>query len=350
MALQFIDGFSHYSEIMEKWDSNNGDGITIATAVGRFSTGSMSIASAVLGRWVQKNLPTAVSTLVSGFAYRPTGAVRTEVGFINNAGSEHVTFELDQTDGSIKVYRGSTFGTLLASSSAGVLSADVWQHIEIKSFIDNVGGFVEAKVDGVSVCSATAVDTQTDVSPLILTFRVDAASANSGKSADLTDLYILDDTGAAPYNTYLGDVKVSVLRPNADGGINNFTPLSGGDSYLEVDDALLDGDATRVSSGTISARDEYALESFADIGATVTTIYGVQVCNGCKKTDAGTIGYKDNLTVGGTVYQGDEVFAPAGSYKVTTTLHQVNPDTSTAWTESTAEAALPGFTLTNKVI
>lgn len=350
MALQFIDGFSHYSDIIEKWDSNNGAGITVATTVGRFSTGSMSIASAVLGRWVQKNLPTAVSTLVSGFAYKPTGAVRTEVTFINNSGTPHVTFELDQTDGSIKIYRGTDFGTLLVSSATGVLTADVWQHVEIKAFVDNVGGFVEAKVDGVSVCSITAVDTQDDASPLILNFRVDAAAANSGKSADLTDLYILDTTGSAPYNDYLGDVKVSVLRPEADGGLNNFTPIGTGANWEEVDDALLDGDTTRVQSGTINARDEYDVESFASLGLTVGTIYGVQVCNACKKTDAGTIGYKDNLTVGGTVYQSGEVFAPAGSYKITTDVHQINPDTSVAWTESTAEAALPGFTLTTKVI
>jgi hypothetical protein len=350
MAIQFIDGFSHYENIMEKWDSNNGDEVDIAPDFGRFSTGSLHVQSSVFGRWVQKDLPTPVSTLVAGFGYHPISDVITEIALVGDDGNPHVTFSLDQNDGSIKVYRGTNSGTLLASSSAAVISSAVWQHIEVKAFIDNVNGFAEAKVDGVSVVSITTVDTQQASSALILDYRVEADVANSSRHAYLTDLYILDTAGDAPYNDFLGDVKVSVLRPEADGGSSNFTPIGTGDNWEEVDDVLMDSDTTRVQSGTINARDEYDVESFASIGLTVGTIYGVQVCNACKKTDAGTIGYKDNLTVGSTVYQSGEVFAPAGSYKITTDVHQINPDTSTAWTESTAEAALPGFTLTTKVI
>lgn len=353
MALQFIDGFSHYPNIMEKWDEENvagAPGVVISPAVGRFSTGSLGLGPATIGEWVQKNLPTSVSTLVSGFAYKFVNNESAIIQWINNSGTPHLSFLLDGTDGSIKIYRGTTGGTLLASSAAAVLTSAVWQYVEIKAFVDNVNGFVEAKVAGVSVASATTVDTQDDASPLILNYRVTTGTVMTTEDINITDLYILDDTGAAPYNDYVGDVKVSVLRPEANGALNNFTPTGAATNWEAVDDTLMDSDTTRVASGTINARDEYDVESFASLGLTVGTIFGVQVCNACKKTDAGTIGYKDNLTVGSTVFQSAEVFAPAGAYKITTDVHQINPDTSVAWTESTAEAALPGFTLTTKVI
>lgn len=347
MSMLFIDGFNHYDSIAMKWDSVSASNPEISTSAGRFSDGYINVNAGTFGSWVTKHIDTPDGTaVVIGFAYYFTANQDSSWTLLDNAGDEQCCINLIGASGEIEARRGAyNVGTVLGITSTSPLTESTYQYIEVKFLVDDTVGSVEVKVDGVQVLNLTGQDTQHRAGNDVASARL--TNNNDNGTARVDDLYILDASGAAPYNDFLGDVRVSTLRPNAAGASADFTPVGDSANHLTTDEIIIDEDTTYNKSGILTARDSLAMQAMSDVTGTVGTIYGVQVTNGVEKTDAGSIRFKNAIRSGTTYYDGAE-YEGTVTYKFRMEMHQVDPNTSAAWTETNVDAAQSGYVITYK--
>jgi hypothetical protein len=342
MALLFIDSFDHYAtaDLAAKWTVGAGAGLgtntVLAAAGGRRSSGGLQ-SSAASGLSVQplvsKTLAPGDATLIAGFAYKPGVVAADYPLFTVGDNTAYHCGVYGTATGALNVRRGPNYtGTVLGTTSAA-LPTGSFTYIEIKITISDTVGVVIIRFNGTTVLSLSSVDTKD--APLLGWTQVGWHTLHNGGTAQyLDDVYVLDGTGAAPGNAFLGDVRVDARVPTGAGATTAWTP-SAGANYTCVDDAAPNGDTDYVSTTTVGATDTYALQDVAVPGA---TIYGVQHCLNLKKLDAGACSVAPVIRVSGTDYPGADL-APTTSYAYGLQIAAVNPGTGAAWTESGFNAA-----------
>lgn len=325
MALLMIEGFEARA-FKAGWAS----GQTIATVAGRF--GGYALKSGGGGSYASYTCPASV-TVISGLAYRCDNATTWGgnyaqiVTFKDPSGITHMDAFVNVT-GRIELRRN---GTVVATSSLA-LNPSVWYYVEIKVTIADAGGFMEVRVNGTSWITFTG-DTRNagtaSVGMVMYTFSNDQYT---------DDVYLLDDTGSAPYNTYLGDVKVDTLSPNNNGNSSQLVGSDGNstDNYQLVDElpALI---ADYTGSSTIGEKDTYA---FSNLATATGTALAVQTSVFGYKSDAGVANIKTvERLAGGT--ERDSVSMPmaASPGSWLTGGPQVTDPASAPWTITSINAA-----------
>ena len=353
MAIIFIDGFDHYDDITEKWDARSGtieptlgNNTDVDNTIGRFTPGSLRVKNNVFGaNSVIKNYPITEEVII-GFAWNNINSDSLIHSFAmeNTAGDMQATFEIDAATG---------VGTLTSEAvsvvtAGGVFTGGVWQYIELRLKRSATVGELEIRRNTLVVASGTALDTLGTSTTGYETFEVKSTAASQRHHID--DLYIADTTGPAPQNTFLGDTRVTALRPKANGLDNNFSPTGAATNWEAVGETVSDGETSFVESGLIGAQEEYDNKSFDDVGVTPGTIYSAQVVNNVRKTDAGTIKYKDQMIIAGVEFDDVEVVATSGDFRMTTFIRDTDPSDSAAWTEAKIAAVGSGIEITFKEV
>ena len=325
MALQLIDGFDAGDAAGKGWTGSTGLAFDTDTRVsyGRsmnFNSGSSS--------YRMKPLPSPASRIVAGFASKTT-SITTAVAFMSLSGdnvtTHHVSIAMPSAS-TIGVYRGGSGGVLLGSANLPNSYQSWGNYFEIDATLSDTVGAVTLRVNGATLITVTNVDTKNagtgTVFDTIVFWRV------STSSTWFDDVYVLDTTGSAPYNTFLGDVRVQTLVPTANGTYAQYTPSSGS-NYQNVDE--LPYSAADYNTGaTVGNRDTYTLSS---LSVTPSAIYSVQNNVIGKKSDAGALNVKPIMRAGGTVYSGST--SALSTADVTySDLRALNPNTGVAWTPS----------------
>jgi hypothetical protein len=149
----------------------------------------------------------------------------------------------------------------------------------------------------------------------------------------IDDMYICDGSGSLN-NDFLGDVTVSALLPNGAGNTTGWT-ASAGSNYQCVDEATPNDDTDYVSTSTLTAKDTYAFPSVV-AGAEVKAI---QVFAAVRKATEGPGKVKHVVRSNSTDYDSAEMGIGGTTYSYTRTVHETDPATGVAWTESGVNAA-----------
>jgi hypothetical protein len=218
----------------------------------------------------------SVATAYAGGAHKtpslPAGT--SELFSFLDATVTHITFNL-KPDGAIDIRRGTTSGTLLATSAAGVIVAGSFSYVEFKALVANSGGIAECLVNGVSVVSFSG-DTQNAGTAA----STQAKFWHPATGSDWTDLYY-GDTGA-----YYGDGRVELRSPSAAGNSTVLTRggADSGANWSQVDEGVPNDDTDYVTSGTPGDKDTYAHQDLVSIGGVVKV---VQIVGRMRKDDAG---------------------------------------------------------------
>jgi hypothetical protein len=372
MALLFMDSFDHYAfaDFTTKWTSfiggyNGTEASGIVATAGRrggsavrFQTTGTS-AGAVGGALL--TLQPTSNKIVVGFAFTSvstflawaianTGAEGNGFGTppcllnVRNAGVAQAWIRLN-TDGTLSAMRptsGSASVTIGPPTSASLVQA-VYTYIEIAMTIDATVGAVAIRFNGVTVMNQTGVNTVGFGTALnawnaIRIGPMGFTGALPNVEIRYDDLYVLDGSGAAPWNTFLGDCRVEAMSPSGPGANTGWTP-SAGANWQCVDDAAPNGDADYTAAATAGLTDTFATQ---DLLAAGTTVYGVQHCLSAKKADAGAASLAPVIRHGGTDYPG-AVLNPNTGYNVLMQIAQVNPGTSAQWTMADFNAAEFGY-------
>jgi hypothetical protein len=156
---------------------------------------------------------------------------------------------------------------------------------------------------------------------------------------DYDDLYVLDGSGPAPRNDFLGDCRVDVRLPTAQGNSHAWTPTPVVDNALNVDDPAPDDETTYNATTTVGATDTLVVQDAAVAGG---TLFAVQLSLNQRKTDAGTCTIAPVVRHAGVDYPGAGL-NPGTTYVYGVTPYNTNPGTAAAWTEADFNAAEFGY-------
>lgn len=338
MALVFLDSFDHYAtaDLPAKYASSTN--CTIVSTAGRRSSGGLRIGSG--SGLVQTFSFPGVSgnTAIVGLAVKVTAygtTVRNLLSLRTTTGSQ-LSLTLSAT-GLLEVHRGDSTGALLGSTTATLAVGTVY-FVELKAVVHPSIGTVDVHVNGASVLSLTGQNTaNTAVAGWsILTLGVDGIN---GATYDHDDLYLLDGSGSAPLNDFLGDSRVDARFPSGAGANTTWTP-SAGANYTCVDDATPNGDTDYVTAASAGLKDTYATQDAPVVGG---QIFGVQVVWNVKKLDNGSCSVNPVIRHAGTDYTGPAQ-NPTTAYLFETQPYGTNPGTSAAWVEADFNNAEFGLT------
>lgn len=272
---------------------------------------------------------TASSLVTVGVALRFVNSGPLRIHFQADSGATtHVTIWCYDS-GMIEARLGSaTSGTLLGSSRS-LAAGNVWNYVEAQVSVADAGGTVKVRANG---SSTNVIDFTGDTKNAGTSTNIDRISLGpSGVSSDvdLDDFYILNSAGSTN-TTFLGDVRICALSPNAAGFRTEMTAAGGtGANYEHVDEKPY-STTDYVAGDTAGEGDLYNIES---LPVTPTTIFAVQNNVIAAKDDSGTRSVKPMIRIGGTTYNGStSVLSTA--YDLFSTIYETNPNSGVAWTNA----------------
>lgn len=340
MSLLFIDGFDHYATAQltaKGWTIDAGIPV-IAGGSARTGTGGVTIPNnSAIKRGVAAGDTHA--TLIAGCALNPsTLATGMRLfGFYGDAGATtHVSIEVSTT-GAIVARRGTNAGTVLGTSSAGVVTAGAFNYVEVLVTLHDTTGVVTVKVNGATVLNLTGQDTKNAGTATVLdAILIGRTSSVSADSAAVDDFYLCNGAGSAPTNTFLGDVRVRTLSPDGNGNSSQLVGSDGNstNNYQLVDESPPDT-ADYVGSVTAGDKDTY---TFGNLTELTGTVFGVQRATYAAKTDAGAKSIAHVTRSAGTDYDSaDMALSTSAAYALS--MREQDPATSAAWAIAAVNAA-----------
>lgn len=249
--------------------------------------------------------------------------------YVQSAGgsTNQLRFSFD-ANGHFKWWRGGT----LVGTSTWQFQPNLWYYFEFGWTIADAGGSIVIRANGEEVYTFSG-DTAQSSSDLTW---CDVAFSHYVEAIE--DIYLLDGSGAMN-NTFLGDLRVDVHLVNAAGDKSEWTP-SAGANYQCVDEAVA-SETDYNESSDVGDIDLYNVEALKNAGA--ATIAGVAVWPMVLKTTEGSAVTKEVLKSGGTEYEHATSDYPSVTSRYIPKIHQVDPATSAAWTETNFNALQVGI-------
>lgn len=339
MALLFAEGFDalggNFEDNYFDWSS----ALYMAFATGR-REGSKALKLGMAGHAATKNF-TAASTVILGAAisqnngsFYGDGGDNSRIFQLMRGGSPVLTVLRKTSGGVVSVRKGASNGTEIATSGATVLPDTTYAYIQIKHVVGATGS-IEILMDGVSILSASSVDTDGVGDGLVDAIKFCGAGGNWY----FDDFYLCDGTGSVN-NDYLGDVLVDAFYPDSDGAFSDFTRSSGTANWSLVDE-VNPSDTDYLDGGTVGDK--------ASVQVTVPdngqTILGVVFDSFVNNPDAGTRKGRNFTKSGATTAAGMEKTLTPTMLRTWQVL-EVDPNDSAAWTPTKISAAEFGFEVT----
>lgn len=251
--------------------------------------------------------------------------------FRNNANTAVCGLWLTST-GQLQIRTGNSTGAI-QGTSAPVIVATAWQHIEIKTTFHSSTGAVEIRVNGQTVLNLSNKNTDTPAGGNA------AQVAIYTQSSACPDFYIDDmyawDTSGDYNNDFIGDKKVYTLWPSADTSVADWVPDSGGVGYSRINEAT-PNDSSYITAAAASDVSDFAVDN---LPSNIAAIVAVQTCTRMLKTDAGSSQVQVSLVSNGANVDGTDrtITTNATYYK---DVFEEDPDTNSAWTKSAVDAML----------
>ena len=325
-----------------KWDNAFGYNVN----PGRYA-GTYCLGSDFGDRGGYKSLGLNLATAVVGVAFMVTS----RPGDPGNPllewwdGSSRQLSLYNDNSGRFRVYRNYPGGVLLGTGTYS-LPVGSWVYVEWKvAFAPGATGSVELRINGASDLIVNSVQTTTSGNAWANKLNL-AGSRNygGGNSQRYQDLYVLDNTGAQN-NDFLGDCRVELRVPNADGAMQQFAtvvPNTAG-HYAKVAEIPHDSDTSYVEDATVGNVETYLRAALA---ATAGVVRGVQFSTVAKRSDAGPKTIASAVRIGGVNYFG-AAKTPSTVYTVEDNrdILELNPATGLPFTIAEVNASEFGFTV-----
>ena len=340
MALLFMcscgdDG--NCDDLYGKWDSDSFHP-TPSTSYGRLGGYGVELGDQP-DRQMLKSLTMSGDTIIIGFAVKMIDFEGNDRTFLIGYDSGVVQWNFrTNVDGSIEFDDGSGSGEA-AKSAAGAIPYNIWCYFEAKIKHSATVGTVDVRINGVSVISATSVDTIATANTYINRIKIGERGTSGTGKFDVDDLYILDGTGT-DNNDFLGDCVVEALLPNGNGNSSGMTGSDGNstDNYQLVDE-LTPSFSDYVEASTEGTKDTYAMDDMS--AGTSDSVYGIQTAVMEQKDDSGTKYMRTVIRSGTTDYVSSSRSLNTG-WATALDIWEQDPNTSAAWTVTNVNAVEVG--------
>jgi hypothetical protein len=254
------------------------------------------------------------------------------------------------TDGSIIARRGfdtentTSTGTLLGRSDPCVARGG-YHHIEVKTKIDNTTGYVEVRINEVTVLNLTGIDTQGTAEAAAAQVVVGKADTAAGVALagfgtfDMDDAFAWDNDATDAENTvvdFVGDKGAYWLPPTSDTAESDHTITGSVTAYGAIDETPPSG-TDYLSDDTGAARTVVGLTALpanvAEVIAFMPLIYA-------RKEESGSVLYRTGLVVGSDESYGPEDNPNTDYAYLRPGPKTIDPDTGVPWTSSAAPKLL----------
>lgn len=335
MAFIFSDSFDFYTPVVSNptdlpqggWSSvDTPSRIGIVASVTRFGVGKSIFFRdnfTSIGKNFDANTSATIFVNVSHYS--------TTVDVGNTGSNTNITFGDSATaqftisfarNGSIRLYRGTNAGTLLATYlNAFVINE--WNNFQFKIKIDPVAGTFAVRKNGSSTDSFSATGLITrQTSNSYANYMLVSCNYN-GDYFD--DLYVFDDSGSAP-NNWTGDLRSYSLTAVADTAQKDFTPQGAVDNYANVG-KFSTNNATYNYSSTVGQED---LFDITDLSVVPSFISSVVVKTVMEKSDSDPREGQPVILSNVTTSLGTSVLLST-SWVGYLSNWSLDPDTSAAW-------------------
>lgn len=361
MALRWFDGLEQYGAIAQMTEGVGGgaawseaqSGWTLLTTNPATQSYHLRLTDSSDGSRIIRRIFGTANDVV-GFGYRfnvqdlpqfegaGTDGALTMADFRDVSNVSHITIVMG-TDGSVFALRGcnmvntSLGGTLLGRSEPCIAPGG-YHHFEAKVKIDNSVGYIEVRINEVTVLNLTGIDTQSTANASAAQVAVGmhgTVSTGSGGFGicDFDDFLAWDDDASDLDNTvvdWIGDKGCYFLRPNADTAESDWTLSTGATAYSLLDEVPPSG-TDYISDTTGAARTIVQVEALpgnvSEVIAMMPVIYA-------RKEESGTVNVRGGVVVGAS-----ESYTPTNSPSTAYAYMEpgpktIDPDTGVAWTNT----------------
>ena len=216
-----------------------------------------------------------------------------------------------------------------------------WYMIEVYVKIDDAAGVLSLKVEGIADGTYNG-DTKPGADAHFdnLQFFSGVAGVGSNVSVYIDDIG-LNDTAGGVDDSWLGDGRIIVIKPDGDTATLELTPSAAVAHNTLVDDIPADGDSTYVEGSVDDEEDIYDLAACGLVDVIITRIW-----TEARARDTGASGKSVALITkasgGAEVSGGDVVLSSAYNTKVLGTEELVNPVDAGAWEVADIDALQGG--------
>lgn len=162
---------------------------------------------------------TSGTAIVCGLAVKVASGTGDQLGFqLENGSGVQLTLYVDRTNRRVKVYKGTSGGTLLFTGSSYAFDFDEWFYLEMKVKIHDTLGYIEVRIDeAMTALVMSEGDTQNQAAGTVTLIGFQFPNCY------IDDFYTLDDQGSAPLNDFLGDGSFSVPPTGDSVAFEDFT-------------------------------------------------------------------------------------------------------------------------------
>lgn len=234
-------------------------------------------------------------------------------------------------------------GTMKGVSAPNVMVNATYSWVETKVTANNGAnantGSVEVRVAGQPVVIVNGINI-----PGPFLFVSIGRVANDGFAGILDDYIIWDTTG--PYNNdFMGDRRLVVSYPNANGALQDFVPVGAANAY----DCLNDSPPTGTPNDTVYIEGAAAgnISEFAKgaIGIASTDVAAVMVFGRIAKSDGGAAAASLGINSAGVILNSPDI-NPDVAYKWFRNIVERDPNGAIPWTRAAVDAATIRITRT----
>lgn len=255
-----------------------------------------------------------------------------------------------EADGSIVVSRSATYGwwsdgtwgTTIGNTAPGVFTNGVWNFIETRwkqsTTTTSSDGIVEVWLNNNLVLSIPNANTRVSAANIS---TVSIISRDKSTNVFTDDVYALDTSGPAPWNTRLGDCRIVSVAVNADANPNDGVVSTGNVNHWTVVDEIPYSAADWLTLGSAGVGTGEMFKHAALPSTNVFSVLATSVVAVAGKSDAGNATFKLSIQSGSTRANSNTQYLSTSNsyYRQDFTT---NPDTSAQWTNSQWEASNVG--------
>jgi len=359
MSLIFIEGFDEYeidasdAQLKYKWNFTSGHGHTVKNDHPRADAYKYLYMSGGYHTdpWLQKKFfePIINNKFVFGEAIRfwDTNGRGPMFALLSTQCTMFKTYY--EYDGTIQLWRlhveirnnsNSVIGNYYSDY---IFKSSEWAYVEGKiEYIETVHdidyGKIIFKWNGLEIINEPYIEIPTLE---LFTIWTSTYWNSYGRSGEIDDLYVLDGSGSYN-NDFLGEIHVRALKPNANGAVNDFTPVGEIENYNCVNNLNID-DTNYTKGDSVGMVEVY---NFDSLPASDTQVLGVFTQSDCRKEGYGYRRVKTVIHDGVNAIPNSEEHTLANGHRRYEDKYEVNPYTGNPFTVAEFNNMQFGITIT----
>ena len=307
----------------------------------RFNGKGVQLVSGNPSNYVGRSLNTNLTQCIIGFAHQavnlPGGGIMGIAEFYDTSNSTAQFCLGVNSSGQLGLYHGAfqSIGALIGSLSTAVVSSAAWYYYEINHIV-GTSGSVTVNLNGGQILSYSG-NTNFSGGGYIGRILIGGA-VNSGAAPQtyVDDWYILDGTGGAPFNAFLGPGRIQTDGPSGDfsnSGWSITTPL--GTAHQNF--AQIPPSSANYNYVSNIATNTTLLCSFPALSA--PGVYFFNVWDSDELDAAGTGDFQIRFSNNGHTQDGTAISPTAASYLYHNTISTVDPNTNSLWYNGSVSAS-----------